>query len=237
MDDKAAAAYHRALEPTLKGEGMKVVLVYSGGLDSTVLLYHLLAAGHEVKALSINYGQRHRKELAAARAIAAVRGVENRLVDLTPLAELFPDLGLISSTIPIPQVSYSPESMALTTVPNRNMTLLSVALAWAAHLGFDAAAYAAHAGTTTYPDCRPEFAAALDRAARLCDWKPLQLLAPFVTWTKGDIVRRGTELSVPFARTWSCYAGGDKHCGRCGTCRDRREAFAAAGVPDPTEYA
>jgi 7-cyano-7-deazaguanine synthase len=216
---------------------MKVVLVYSGGLDSTVLLYHLLAARLEVKALSVNYGQRHGRELAAARAIAAARGVEHRLVDLSSLRELFPELPLTSPASPLPQVEYSPESMALTTVPNRNMVLLSVALVWAAHLGFDAVAYAAHTGVTTYPDCRPEFAAGMDRVARLCDWKPLEVLAPFVSWTKGEVVRRGAELGVPFGMTRSCYVGGDKHCGRCGTCRDRRAAFVAAGVPDPTEYA
>jgi 7-cyano-7-deazaguanine synthase len=128
--------------------------------------------------------------------------------------------------------------MALTTVPNRNMILLALGLAWAAHCHFDAAAFAAHAGlTVTYPDCRPEFAQSLDAAARLCDWEPLRVLAPFVTWTKGEVVRRGAALGVPFARTWSCYVGGSRHCGTCGTCRDRREAFAAAGVADPTEYA
>jgi 7-cyano-7-deazaguanine synthase len=127
--------------------------------------------------------------------------------------------------------------MALTTVPNRNMVLLSVALAWAAHLKFNVTAFAAHAGvTTTYPDCRPEFAAAMDQAARRCDWEPLEALAPFVTWTKGDVVRRGVELGVPFEKTWSCYVGGEKHCGRCGTCRDRRQAFTQVRIPDPTGY-
>jgi 7-cyano-7-deazaguanine synthase len=216
---------------------MRVVLVYSGGLDSTVLLYHLLAEGHEVRALSVNYGQRHGQELQAARALAAGRGVEHRVVDLTALATLFPGLALTSREADVPRAEYSAESMAVTTVPNRNMVLLSVALAWAAHLRFGAAAFAAHAGSTTYPDCRPEFAAALDRTARLCAWEPLQVLAPFVTWTKGDIVRRGAALGVPFERTWSCYVGGEKHCGRCGTCRERRQAFAHAGIADPTAYA
>jgi 7-cyano-7-deazaguanine synthase len=217
---------------------MKVVLVYSGGLDSTVLLYQLLSEGHEVKALSVNYGQRHAKELEAARALAAGRGVEHRVLDLSVLTSLFPDVALTSPHADVPQVEYSPQSMALTTVPNRNMVLVSVALAWAAHLKFDAAAFAAQAGlTTTYPDCRQEFASAMDGAARRCDWEPLAVLAPFVTWTKGDVVRRGAELGVPFERTWSCYVGGQKHCGRCGTCRDRRQAFIHAGVADPTEYA
>jgi len=128
--------------------------------------------------------------------------------------------------------------MKATTVPNRNMLLLAVGLAWAAREGLDAVAYAGHAGvSTTYPDCTPAFADAMARAARTCDWRPLELLAPFITWTKADVVRRGAELGVPFARTWSCYEGGDRHCGACGTCHERRAAFAAAGVADPTDYA
>jgi 7-cyano-7-deazaguanine synthase len=216
---------------------MRLVLVYSGGLDSTVLLYHLQAACHEVRALSVDYGQRHARELQAARAITAGRGVEHRLVDLSALSALFPDRALTSGGADLPRVEYSPASLALTTVPNRNMVLLSVALAWAADQKLDGVAYAAHSGPATYPDCRPAFAEAMDAAARLCDWEPLRVLAPFVSWSKGDVVRRGAELGVPFARTWSCYAGGEKHCGVCGTCRDRRAAFGQAGVPDPTAYA
>jgi 7-cyano-7-deazaguanine synthase len=217
---------------------MKVVLAYSGGLDSTVLLYHLLAEGDEVKALSVHYGQRHARELDAAREIAAGRGVEHKTVDLSSLCALFPGQALTSAQDEIPRADYSPHSLAVTTVPNRNMVLLAVALAWAAHERFEAAAFAAHAGLNgTYPDCRPEFARAMDGAARLCDWRPLEVRAPFVTWTKGDIVRRGAALGVPFARTWSCYVGGARHCGTCGTCRDRRQAFADAGAADPTEYA
>jgi 7-cyano-7-deazaguanine synthase len=217
---------------------VNLVLVYSGGLDSTVLLHHLLAEGHGVRALSVHYGQRHARELDAARDLAAGLGVEHRVIDLSSLAALFPGGALTSSTSPIPLGDYDPAGMRTTTVPNRNMVLLAVALAWAAHLGLDGAAFAAHAGTpTAYPDCRPSFAEAMDRAAREADWRPLRVLAPFVTWTKAEVVRRGAALGVPFGRTWSCYVGGPTHCGRCGTCRDRRNAFLQAGVPDPTEYA
>jgi len=217
---------------------MKVVVVYSGGLDSTVLLYHLLAEGHEVRAVSVHYGQRHARELAAAAEIAAGRSVAHQVLDLAALGALFPGRALTSAAAEVPQREYSPESLAVTTVPNRNMILLAAALSWAAHLRFDAAAYAAHAGMPiTYPDCRPEFARAMAAAARVCDWRPLEVLAPFVSWTKADVVRRGAALGAPLGRTWSCYVGGDKHCGRCGTCLDRRQAFVGAGVPDPTEYA
>jgi 7-cyano-7-deazaguanine synthase len=113
-----------------------------------------------------------------------------------------------------------------------------VALAWAATLWYDAVAFGAHGGEyTPYPDCQPRFAEAMDRAAQVCDWGPLRVLAPFVGWDKAAVVRRGVELGVPFELTWSCYNGGAAHCGRCGTCLDRRKAFEKAGVPDPTQYA
>jgi 7-cyano-7-deazaguanine synthase len=217
---------------------MNIVLVYSGGLDSTVLLYHLLHEGHRVKALSVNYGQRHARELDAAGAIVGSVGVEHRVIDCTSLGTLFSGSALTNATAEVPLVDYDAASMQMTTVPNRNMLLLALALSWAAQLHFDAAAFAAHAGmTTTYPDCRPAFVEAMDRAAGEADWRRLRVLAPFVTWTKTQVVRRGAELHVPFGQTWSCYVGDPRHCGQCGTCRDRRHAFLQADVPDPTDYA
>jgi 7-cyano-7-deazaguanine synthase len=217
---------------------MRVVVVYSGGLDSTVLLYQLRHEGHDVRALSIDYGQRHRRELDAATEIAAALGLEHRIVDLSGLGTLLSGRALISTAVAVPRQEYAQDNLEATTVPNRNMVLLALAIAWAAHLHDDAVAFAAHTGTTlTYPDCRPAFAAAMDQAARLADWRPLAVLAPFITWRKADIVRRGNELGVPLGRTWSCYVGGARHCGECGTCRDRRAAFADAGVSDPTKYA
>jgi 7-cyano-7-deazaguanine synthase len=217
---------------------MKVVVIYSGGLDSTVLLYHLRDQGHEVRALSVDYGQRHRRELDAAREITARLGIENRLADLTSLRPFFEGLALMDGAGPLSPGPYTEASMQSTTVPNRNMLLLAVGLAWAAREGLDGVAYAGHAGVSvTYPDCTPAFAEAMAHAAQVCDWRPLEVLAPFIRWTKTDIVRRGTELRVPFALTWSCYEGGERHCGQCGTCCERQDAFAAAGVPDPTAYA
>jgi len=216
---------------------MRIVVVYSGGLDSTVLLYHLRHEGHNLRALSVDYGQRHRRELDAAAEIAAGLGLEHRIVELTGLGTLFAGSALTSTAIAVPREEYARQNMETTTVPNRNMLLLSLAIAWAAGQHDDAVAFAAHAGTTlTYPDCRPEFAAAMDHAARLADWRPIAVLAPFVTWRKADIVRRGEALGVSLGRTWSCYVGGVRHCGECATCRDRRAAFAEAGVSDPTEY-
>ena len=216
----------------------KVVVIYSGGLDSTTVLYHLRAAGDEVKALSANYGQRHlERELAAAEAVCTRLGVERRTVDLTALVGFLGRNSLSDPTVAVPHGEYTPATMHVTTVPNRNMVLLSVGLAWAVSLDFDAVAFGAHGGEyTPYPDCQPAFAHAMDAAAKLCDWTSRRVLAPVINLDKAGVVRRGAELGVPFELTWSCYEGGAKHCGRCGTCRDRREAFRKAGVDDPTEY-
>lgn len=217
---------------------MKSVVVHSGGMDSTVLLHHLLAEGDEVKALTIDYGQRHRKEIDAARSLAANLGVEHRVADLSSLAPLLAGSALTSDEIDVPEGHYAEASMKATVVPNRNMILLAVAAGWAISSRFDRVAYAAHAGDhAIYPDCRDEFAQALDAAVRLADWHEVTLHRPFVALDKAAIVRRGAELGVPFADTWSCYQGLDLHCGRCGTCVERREAFQLAQIEDPTPYA
>ena len=211
---------------------MKIIAAFSGGLDSTTLLYHLLAEGHEVRALSADYGQRHReREGRAAEVIAARLGIERRVVDLRSLSDFFGHNSLSDASRAIPEGPYSEEGMKLTTVPNRNMILLSVGLAWAASLSFDGVAFGAHGGEyTPYPDCQPAFAEAMDQAAGVCDWRSLSVLAPFAHWSKAQIVRRGAELGVPFELTWSCYQGGEEPCGKCGTCVDRQQAFAEAGV-------
>ncbi|MDG2170459.1 MAG: 7-cyano-7-deazaguanine synthase QueC [Opitutales bacterium] len=216
---------------------MKTVIVYSGGLDSTVLLYHLLATGDSVSTLAVNYGQRHSKELKQAKAITSKLGIEHREVDLTSINQLLGGSSLTDSSISIPQGHYEEDNMKSTVVPNRNMILLSLATGWAVSKKAECVSYAAHSGDhAIYPDCRNEFAEALDKAIRLADWQEVYLNRPFVDLTKADIVKLGSELNVPFEQTWSCYEGQDVHCGRCGTCIERREAFHLAGVEDPTEY-
>ena len=217
---------------------MKTVLAYSGGLDSTVLLYHLIAEGVEVWALSVNYGQRHQRELDSARAITRRLGLPHETIDLSSLGELLEGCALTDPNLSIPQGHYEEPSMKATVVPNRNMLLLALATSWAISLRADSVSYAAHSGDhAIYPDCREVFAQALDKAMRLADWREVRLNRPFVQMDKTAIVRRGAALGVPFARTWSCYEGGSLHCGGCGTCTERREAFDLAGVEDPTPYA
>ena len=216
---------------------MKTVIVYSGGLDSTVLLYHLLAAGHEIHSLSIDYGQRHRRELKHADAICAELGVPHSSVDLSAMQPFLAGSSLTSSEIEVAEGHYTEESMKSTVVPNRNMIFLAVATGYALSIKAEQVAYAAHSGDhAIYPDCRNEFADAMADAIRLADWKSIELIRPFVDWTKADIVRRAFELGVPVDQTWSCYKGAEEHCGRCGTCIERREAFDLACVDDPTTY-
>tara|TARA_R110002096_G_scaffold16898_5_gene57818 strand:- start:20083 stop:20739 length:657 start_codon:yes stop_codon:yes gene_type:complete len=217
---------------------MKVVAIFSGGMDSSTMLYQLLSKGHEVKAIGFDYGQRHAVELDAAKAIATKAGVAYETVDLRSLGPVIAgQSSQVNPDIEVPDGHYTEESMKATVVPNRNMIMLSVAVAHAISIDFDAIAYGAHAGDhTIYPDCRTEFVDAMKTVIGLCDWKQVQLLTPFVDVSKSEIAKIGLELKVPFEMTWSCYKGGTTHCGTCGTCVERREAFELAGFTDPTSY-
>lgn len=202
------------------------------------MLYQLLSQGHEVKAIGFDYGQRHAVELDAAKAIAAKAEVAYETVDLRSLGPIIAgQSSQVNLDVAVPDGHYTEESMKATVVPNRNMIMLSVAVAHAISIDFDAIAYGAHAGDhAIYPDCRTEFVDAMKAVISLCDWKQVQLLTPFVDVSKDEIARIGSDLGVPFAMTWSCYKGGVTHCGTCGTCVERREAFDLAGVSDPTSY-
>lgn len=211
----------------------KTVVVLSGGLDSTTLLYHLIDEGHEVKALSINYQQKHSKELGFAKSICEHVGIEHRLVELQGLSAVLNNNALTNSEIDVPTGEYQEGTIQVTTVPNRNMIFLAVAIGWAADLKFNGVAFGAHAGEhTNYPDCKRPFAEAMNAAALVCDWSPIEVRAPFIDWNKGQIVKRGLELGVPFEKTWSCYNGGENPCGECSTCVDRRLAFEQCNVLD-----
>lgn len=215
---------------------MKVVIILSGGMDSTVLLYAYLREGHEVEALSFNYGQRHSKELFHAEEICKSLNVPHKVVDLSHIKNLLQGSSL-TSDIPVPEGHYAEESMKATVVPNRNMIMLSIAAGYAISIKAKILAYAAHAGDhTIYPDCRPEFAEIMRAAFKRCDWHSLELETPFVQLKKSDLAKLGSDLGVPFEKTWSCYKGGEIHCGKCGTCVERIEAFKDAGVKDPTIY-
>jgi 7-cyano-7-deazaguanine synthase len=218
---------------------MKTIVICSGGLDS-VTLAHQVAAKHTLAGLiSFNYGQRHRKELDFAARAATRLNVPHTIMDISYIgAEL--SGSALTDDVAVPDGHYAEESMKITVVPNRNAIMLSIAYGIAAARGLDAVAAAFHGGDHfIYPDCRPAFVekfAAMQNAA-LDGMHNIQLDAPFLHKTKADIVTAGAALNVPFAETWSCYKGGEIHCGRCGTCVERREAFHLANVDDPTHYA
>ena len=216
----------------------KTILIYSGGMDSTVLLYLLLSQGFTVECLSVDYGQKHKKELKCAKSICKKLSLTQKVINLSSISYLLSSSSLINSNKPIPEGHYEEETMKTTVVPNRNMILLSLATARAIDSKANTVSYAAHSGDhAIYPDCRESFAKSMDAAMQLCDWKKITLNRPFVGMSKAEICKMGSNLEVPFKDTWSCYKGDTKHCGRCGTCIERREAFHLAGIDDPTSYA
>jgi len=219
----------------------RVVATVSGGLDSVTLAHVLAGEGHELVCVSFDYGQRHARELDCAGACAERLAADHHVLDLRAVGSLLSGSALTDRTVDVPEGHYADESMAATVVPNRNAIMLSVTVGIAVARSAGAVATAVHAGDhPIYPDCRPAFIEAFEREARLANEgfidPGFRVLAPFVDLTKDEIVRIGDRIGVPFAETWSCYVGGDRHCGRCGTCVERREAFELAGVADPTEY-
>ncbi|MDI6720142.1 MAG: 7-cyano-7-deazaguanine synthase QueC [Methanomicrobiales archaeon] len=217
------------------GSGNAVAIV-SGGLDSTTLLYDLVRRGYEVHAVTFDYGQKHRREIACAERTCRRLHVPHRVLDLPLLNELAPS-ALTRAERAVPSGHYAEDVMRQTVVPNRNMVFLSLAGAYAIGIGARRLFYGAHAGDhPIYPDCRPVFVTAMQTAFHLADWSDLILEAPYLYLTKGDIVRIGLELGVDYADTWTCYRGEELACGRCGACVERLEAFRDAGARDPLPY-
>jgi len=218
---------------------MKTIVICSGGLDS-VSLAHMVADEHELTRLvSFDYGQRHVKELEFAAACANRLGVPHDVIDMRGIGASLSGSAL-TDEIDVPDGHYAEETMKITVVPNRNAIMLSIAFGIAAAQQADAVATAVHGGDHfIYPDCRPGFTQAFETMQRhaLEGYADVRLYTPFVHRSKADIVTAGAQHGTPFAETWSCYKGGEKHCGRCGTCVERREAFHLAGVEDPTAYA
>lgn len=217
---------------------MKTIVICSGGLDS-VSLAHLVAAERELTRLvSFDYGQRHRKEIDYAALAAQRLGVPHDVIDMRAIGAALTGSAL-TDDIDVPDGHYAEETMRITVVPNRNAIMLTIAFGVAAANGDEAVATAVHGGDHfIYPDCRPAFTEAFDamQKAALDGYADVRLYTPFVHRSKADIVTEGARVNTPFAETWSCYKGGTHHCGRCGTCVERREAFDLAGIEDPTLY-
>lgn len=214
----------------------RIVVIYSGGMDSYTLLHRALSLGWGVEALSFNYGQRHARELDCARAVTEALGIPHEVVDISGIQSLLAGSALTDSE-PVPDGHYEEASMKATVVPNRNMILLSLAIGHAVSRGAEAVWYGAHGGDhAIYPDCRPAFIEQMDRTARLANYEPVRVEAPFLQLDKGQILGEGLAMGLDYAQTWTCYKGRERACGLCGACTERLEAFAAHGVADPLPY-
>ncbi len=218
---------------------MKTIVICSGGLDSVSLAHKVAAENELIGLVSFDYGQRHRKEVEFAEAAASRLSVPFDLIDIRQVGQFLSGSAL-TDDVSVPDGHYAEETMKVTVVPNRNAIMLTIAFGVAAAKQADAVAAAVHGGDHfIYPDCRPAFVDAFqamqDKA--LDGYADVKLYTPFVHIPKSAIVTEGARHNTPFVETLSCYKGGAVHCGRCGTCVERREAFALAGIDDPTDYA
>ena len=216
---------------------MKVVVLCSGGMDSVTALYWARSVHDVVAVASFDYGSKHNhRELPFAAEHTTKLGLRHEVIPLEFVNRLFAS-DLLKSGGAVPEGHYAAENMKQTVVPFRNAIMLSIACGFAESVGAEGLVIAAHTGDhTIYPDCREDFMRAMGVAMRLGTYAGVQLLRPFIAQTKGQIAAKGARLGVDFGRTWSCYKGGAVQCGVCGTCVERREAFAMAGLVDPTVY-
>ena len=219
---------------------VKALVVLSGGMDSATALYLAKQEFDLVEAITFNYGQQHGKEVWFAEGLATFANVRWDLIPLQALGHHLKS-ALTDPTIAVPEGHYADETMKATVVPNRNMIMLSIACGIAISRECNQVIIGVHAGDhPIYPDCRPEFIDSFNSAVRLGSEgfhvDEFQVCAPFINMEKSDIASMGDQLGVPWEQTWSCYKGGTLHCGKCGTCVERREAFSIAGLVDPTMY-
>lgn len=216
---------------------MKALVILSGGLDSTTALYWAKSQYNEIEALTFNYGSKHNDiEYSYAKKTCEKLGVKLTRIDLDFINKYFKS-DLLKSGGEIPEGYYTAENMKSTVVPFRNGIMLSVAAGFAESNDCNVLVLGNHSGDhAIYPDCRPEFIKGIKEAVYQGTEKHIEVVSPFCNMSKTDIVKLGSELGVDFSLTYSCYKGGEKHCGKCGTCTERKEAFEQAGVKDPTEY-
>jgi 7-cyano-7-deazaguanine synthase len=213
------------------------VVIYSGGMDSFTVLHRALREGRNVHALSFDYGQRHVRELDTAQRVCHALDVPHQVVDIRAIHGLIDSSALTDAAQAMPHGDYASDNLASTAVPNRNMILLSLAIAKAVNIGADRVDYGAHGGDhVLYPDCRPAFVDAMRHAAGLANLEPVEIHVPYLHATKADILRDGLAMGLDYADTWTCYEGGEQACGQCASCRERLEAFADNGMTDPLDY-
>ena len=211
---------------------MKAVLIYSGGLDSTTLLYEYKDS--IALAVSFDYGSKHNaREIAYARENCKRLGIKHLVIPLAFIGQYFKS-DLLLSGGEIPEGSYADDNMKSTVVPFRNGIMLAIAAGLAESYGLDTVMLANHSGDhAIYPDCRPEFVEGMDKAIQAGTYEGIRVVSPYCDITKRDIALRGKAIGLDYSLTYSCYKGGEKHCGKCGTCVERKEALKGF---DPTEY-
>jgi len=211
----------------------KCVVILSGGADSAVVAYWANMQGYQIYPLTFKYGQIAVKETLAAQRIAQTIGTNTKVVELSALGDIFRQTSaLVNRDIPLTSEFTTP-----IIVPFRNAIFLSIAVAYAVTVGADKIFYGAHGSDEQfYPDCRREFYETLEKAAQLGTDKNITICAPYSGKKKADLLKAGKELKAPLELTWSCYLDGEKHCGLCESCVNRRKAFCEAGLIDLTEY-
>jgi 7-cyano-7-deazaguanine synthase len=210
-------------------------------MDSVTLAYLLKSQGYDLHMLSFDYGQKHNKELYFANLCARRLNAKHDVISLSSITPFLSSSSLTNDEVAVPEGHYTADNMKSTVVPNRNAIMLTVAYAVAVSSMADVVALGVHSGDhAIYPDCRTEFVNSFDIMQKFAvegfGNPNLHLYAPFVGMGKHDIAAMGAELGVPYVETWSCYKGGEIHCGKCGTCAERKEAFALSGISDPTIY-
>ena len=214
----------------------KVVVIYSGGMDSYTVLNKAIKSGFDVYALSFNYGQRHVKELEVAASVCADLNVHHKVVDISAINQLIGGSSL-TDDIEVPEGHYEEESMKSTVVPNRNMILLSLAVGYAVSLKANKVFYGAHSGDhAIYPDCRPEFVEKMSDVCRIANYEEVEIVCPYLNNSKIEILTDGLKMDLDYSNTWTCYNGREKACGKCGACQERLEAFSLNNASDPLPY-
>ena len=214
-----------------------VVVIYSGGMDSfTILNQAFQNKEFNVHALSFDYGQRHVKELACAKSVCQELNIPHQIIDISAINALLKGSAL-TDNIDVPEGHYEAESMKQTVVPNRNMVLISLAVAHAVSINATKVFYGAHSGDhAIYPDCRPEFVHAMNDVCAIANYEAVEIVCPFLDKSKIDILAAVLALELDYGKTWTCYNGREKACGKCGSCQERLEAFALNNATDPLAY-
>ncbi|WP_435237162.1 7-cyano-7-deazaguanine synthase QueC [Psychromonas sp. PT13] len=215
----------------------KVVVIYSGGMDSFTVLHKAIEQGLTPYALTFDYGQRHIKEIEVAKDVCKELGVNHKIIDISAINQLIGGSSLTDSSIEVALGHYEEENMKSTVVPNRNMILLSLAIGYAVSIGAEQVYYGAHSGDhAIYPDCRPEFVEKMNNVAAIANYEKTEIFSPYLNSNKIGILKDGLAMGLDYSKTWTCYNGREKACGQCGSCVERLEAFAENGVTDPIPY-